>query len=39
MDRLNDKGLFETNSLFNDSLINWMDPIILIVTVRIKVII
>ena len=39
MDRLNDKGLFETNSLFNDSLINSMDPIILTVTVRIKVII
>jgi len=39
MDRLNDKGLFETNSLFNDSLINSIDPIILTVTVRIKVII
>lgn len=39
MDRLNDKGLFETNSLFNDSLINSMDPVILTVSVRIKVII
>jgi hypothetical protein len=36
---LNDKGLLKTNWLFKDHLINSMDPIILTVTVRIKVII
>jgi len=37
MKRLNEKGLFITNWLFNDSSINSMDPVILTVTVAIKV--
>jgi hypothetical protein len=37
MKRLNDKGLFITDWLFKDSSINSMDPVILTVTVRIKV--
>ena len=39
MNRLNDKGHFITNWLFNDSSINSMDPIILMVIVAINVII
>lgn len=36
MNRLNDKGHFITNWLFKDSSINSMDPVILTVTVAIK---
>jgi len=39
MESLNDKGLFITNWLFKDDIINKIDPVILIVSVRIKVII
>jgi len=37
MDTLDEKGYFITNWLFKDSSINSMDPVILTVTVRIKV--
>jgi hypothetical protein len=37
MKRLDDKGLFITDWLFKDNSINSMDPVILTVTVRIKV--
>jgi hypothetical protein len=39
MNSLDSKGYFITNWLFKDSSVNSMDPIILTVTVRIKVII
>jgi len=37
MNRLNDKGLFITNWLFKDDSINRLDPVILTVTVGIKI--
>jgi hypothetical protein len=37
MQNLNKKGLLKTNWLFKDHLINSMDPIILTVTVSIKI--
>jgi hypothetical protein len=37
MNRVNDKGLFITNWLFKDDLINRLDPVILTVTVAIKI--
>jgi len=37
MNRLNDKAYFVTNWLFNDDSINSLDPLILTVTIPIKV--
>ena len=39
MQSLNEKGLFITNRLFKDDIINKIDPVILTVTVAIKVVI